>query len=277
MWQARIVALIYYPVKSARACEVSSVDLAAYGLQHDRRWLIVDADGRFVSQRTQPHLARLPVVFDGKCLQLGPIDGHPALTVPVPERGAARRRITIWQSHGVALDAGDTAADWLAQWLGQPLRLVYAADGVFERHADPRYAGSTKAAPLAFADGYPILVTNTASLTALNRHLDAPIAMRQFRPNIVLDGLEPWAEDRIGRIEIGAIRLRLCKPCTRCIIPAIDQASGERSTDPTPVLKRLRYNRALRGVTFGENAVIESGVGERLEVGATARCWPRSE
>jgi len=137
----------------------------------------------------------------------------------------------------------------------------------FSRRANPQFAGAVPA-PVTFTDGYPILVCNQASLDDLNERLPEPIPMDRFRPNLVLRGLPAWAEDRIDRIVIGSVALRLVKPCTRCVIPSIDQHTGQRSTDPTPALKKFRFSKELRGVMFGENAVMVSGAGERIERGA---------
>jgi uncharacterized protein YcbX len=124
---------------------------------------------------------------------------------------------------------------------------------------------------MGFADGFPVLVCSTASLEDLNRRLPARIPMERFRPNLVLEGLPPWAEDRIDTITVGEVTLRLVKPCTRCTIPSIDQCTGEPSTDPTPVLRQFRFDKLLRGVAFGENAVIVTGIAREIERGTTCR------
>jgi hypothetical protein len=123
---------------------------------------------------------------------------------------------------------------------------------------------------MGFADGYPVLVCNQASLDDLNTRMPESVPMNRFRPNIVLDGLPAWAEDDIDTLCIGDLKLRLVKPCTRCTIPSVDQDSGLISTDPGPVLRRFRFDKKLRGVIFGENAVIEDGTGCEIERGA--RC-----
>jgi uncharacterized protein YcbX len=135
------------------------------------------------------------------------------------------------------------------------------------RCANPKFAGATPA-PVNFPDGFPILVCNEASLEDLNHRMPQRIPMERFRPNIVVSGLPAWAEDRLDTLRIGAITLRLVKPCTRCTIPSVDQRTGERSTDPAPALKKFRFSKELRGVMFGENAVIVEGVGAVIERGA---------
>ena len=150
-----------------------------------------------------------------------------------------------------------TAAQWLSEALGEALRLVRVPPDP-ERMANPAFAGAAPA-PMGFADGFPLLVCNEASLEDLNSRMPEPIPMERFRPNIVLEGLRQWAEDRIETLMIGELTLRLVKPCTRCTIPSVDQRTGMPATDPGPVLRKFRFDKALRGVTFGENAVIASG------------------
>src|SRR5262249_50312218 len=146
----------------------------------------------------------------------------------------------------VGIDQGSEAAEWLSQIIGQPVRLVRVPPHT-ERMANAQFAGPTPA-PMGFADGYPVLVCTEASLEDLNARMPERIPMDRFRPNIVLAGLPAWAEDRIDTLAIGDLTLRLVKPCTRCTIPLHDQRTGELSTDPTPVLKQFRFNKALLGV-----------------------------
>ena len=273
MWLARVLDLIVYPLKSARACPRRDVRLEERGLAFDRHWLLVDARGRFLTQRTHPRLATLPVTVLTDGLELGPVGVLPKLTVPLPAT-TVLRRIEVWSHRGDAEDCGDEAAGWCSDFLGQPVRLVRAGTGL-NRYASP-LSTQGDAVPLAFNDGYPILVCNQSSLDDLGQKMAAQLSMSAFRPNIVLADLPPWAEDNIERIEIGAVTLRLCKPCTRCVIPSIDQTTGLPGPDPTPTLKKYRWNKSLRGVTFGENAYAVDAAGQTLRVGDEARCLPRS-
>ena len=175
----------------------------------------------------------------------------------------------IFKDSCEGLDQGDEAAAWVSTVLGEPVRIV-RSPAVPGRRANPEYAGPDPA-PLAFPDGYPILVCNRSSLDDLNSRLPEALPMERFRPSLVLDGLPPFAEDRIASVEIGPVVLTLVKPCTRCVIPSTDQRTGIRGFDPTPVLRTFRFDRKLLGVTFGENAVITRGVGEFLERGAECR------
>jgi uncharacterized protein YcbX len=273
MWLAQVKVIRIYPLKSAQGVSVAHARVEASGLADDRSWMLVDSRGRFLTQRTLPRLAALPVRADSQSLQLGPVAQQPLLTVSKPQTLAARRYVEVWQHFGEALDAGDAAAHWCSEFLQQEVRLVYHG-GVLNRIANPKYTADEQV-PVLFADGYPVLVTNQASLDDLAQRMGASLTMNAFRPNVVLGGLPPWVEDRIGRVDIGPVSLRLCKPCTRCVIPSIDQITGLAAPDPTPTLKQFRYDTQLRGVTFGENAYAMRGIGELLTVGAAARCHPR--
>ncbi|HLY52351.1 MAG TPA: MOSC N-terminal beta barrel domain-containing protein [Steroidobacteraceae bacterium] len=259
-----VTGLNVYPVKSMRATPLARVRLSATGLEWDRQWMVVDGQGTFLSQRTHPQLARIvPEVRDETLVLSAP--GLGALAVPLRLEGTPVP-VRVWDDACAGLEQGSEAHEWVSRALGQPVRLVRVAPG-FGRRANPRFAGAVPA-PVTFADGYPVLVCNEASLDDLNDRLPQRIPMERFRPNIVLRGLPAWAEDRIHSLTIGPVTLRLVKPCVRCVIPSIDQRTGERSTDPTPALRKFRFNKELRGVMFGENAVVVAGSGERLERGA---------
>jgi uncharacterized protein YcbX len=264
MGMAVVRNLFVYPVKSARAIPKQSVRLTSTGLEWDRHWMAASPNGVFMSQRTQPRLARVSVEIGADLLTLRAPD-QPDFSVPLQPRGEAKPA-QVWKDSITALDQGDAAASWLTQAVGMDARLL-RIDPVLDRHANAQYAAPT-IAPVSFADGFPILVVNLASLEDLNAKMPEPVPLERFRPNIVLEGLEPFAEDRIAALEFGDITLRLVKACTRCVITSTDQRTGEISTNPLPVLRQFRFDRKLMGVTFGENAVIAGGVGKVLNVGA---------
>lgn len=268
---ATIQALNIYPIKSARATPLDSVRLAATGFEWDRQWMAVDAADAFITQRTHPRLARIVPSVAGEALTLRAAGLEP-IAVPLALQGAPVV-VQIWNDSCIALDQGDEAAQWLSEAIGDAVRLVRVGPQM-DRAANPRYAGPG-AAPVTFVDGYPILVCNTASLEDLNARMPSPVPMERFRPNLVIGGLAPFEEDRIAALELSSaegepVRLRLVKPSTRCVIPSTDQRTGERSTNPLPFLRQFRFDRVLKGITFGENAVIASGVG--LTVGVGAHC-----
>lgn len=267
---ARIAELHVYPLKSGHRIELASAVVTLSGLQWDRHWMVVDRAGTFVSQRTHPRLALIVPELAADHLLLRAPTQRP-LRVPREPRGASVP-VRVWDERCSGLDQGEEAARWVSEALGAEVRLV-RVPAAPPRQASARYAGSA-AAPIAFPDGYPLLVCNRASLEALNERMPQPVPMTRFRPNVVLEGLEPFAEDRIAEVRTGGVVLRLVKPCTRCVITATDQESGERSTDPLAVLRTFRFDRTLRGVTFGENAVVAAGAGLSLEVGADCTVVP---
>jgi uncharacterized protein YcbX len=244
------------------------VRLGPTGFEWDRHWMAVDTQGKFLSQRTHPRLALLVPEIESDTLVLR-APQLPDLRVPLSADSGTRAVVRVFEQECAALDQGDAPAQWLSRFLGEDLRMMRVIAKP-ERVANPRYAGPVPK-PITFVDGYQILVCNRASLEELNTRMPEPVPMERFRPNLVLSGLPAFAEDRIDSLTLGDITLRLVKPSTRCIITSTDQRTGERSTDPLPVLRTYRLDHALHGVKFGENAVIVSGVGSRLHTGCMAK------
>lgn len=253
-----------YPLKSGRRIPKSSVRLTATGFEWDRHWMVVNAEGTFLSQRTHPRLAWIQPELSSSALTLHAPEREP-LVLPLEACGESIG-VRVWKDPCHGLDQGEVANAWVSAVLGEPVRVVRVIDNP-KRIANPEFAGPTPA-PVAFADGFPVLVCNRASLENLNTRMPEPVGMERFRPNLVLEGLPPFAEDRISSIRIGDVTLRLVKPCTRCVITSTDQRTGELSTNPLPVLRQFRFDRTLLGVTFGENAVPTAGVGALIETGA---------
>jgi uncharacterized protein YcbX len=259
-----VESLHIYPLKSARGIDLGRALLAPTGLDHDRHWLLVNGDGRFLTQREQPRLALIRTALRGTTLELT-APGLPPLIVP-DDAGGPARRVRIWNDDVDAIDAGDDAADWAGRAIGAACRLVQFDPR--QRRLSSRDWTGEALAPNQFSDGFPILVANRASLDELNSRLAQPLPMNRFRPNIVLAGLAPWDEDRIDELHIGSVRLKLVKPCTRCRITTIDQDSGTPTGDePLRTLKSYRYDAALRGILFAQNTIILAGVGATLEAG----------
>lgn len=225
--------------------------------------MLTDDRGRFLSQRTHPLLAQIQAHVTAQGLKLSCPDSPPIYVQAFD--GGAKCQVRVWDDHLSAWDAGEEVAVWLRQALGVSARLVRVSSGS-ERFADRMYVGEASV-PVAFSDGYPILVCSVSSLAELNRRLPEPVPMDRFRPNVVVDGLEAFAEDHIEILTIGKTHLRLVKPCTRCQVPSIDQCTGLPSTDPMPALKTFRFDRALRGVTFGVNAIVMGSIEESLLLG----------
>ncbi len=250
-----------HPVKSLRGHRLSNAMIDRRGLVDDRRWMLVDADGRFLTQRQQARMALLTpeVREDGLLLTQA---GGEQLLVPYPVDGE-RLRVRIWDDECDAVRVSDAADAWLSDFLGQPTRLVRMADDA-ERQVDPTYARPGDQA--AFSDGFPLLLISQSSLDDLNRRIGGePLPMRRFRPNLVVSGCEPYAEDDWKRIRIGGIDFRLVKPCSRCVIPTIDPETAEKHPDKEPMRTLLTYRRRDNKVFFGQN-VLHDAEG-RLEVG----------
>lgn len=255
----RVGALYHYPLKSGRGIAAERLRLTALGVEHDRCWMVVDAKGRFLTQRRLPRMALIAAEPSDVGLRLS-APGMPTLLV---QNGERTLPVRVWGFEGPARDAGDGAAAWLSEYLGMTCRLV----GIGPEFQRPVETGSGRR--IAFADGYPLLLISQAALDGLNERLAVPVDMRRFRPNIVIDGCPAHAEDGWQRIRMGALRFRLAAPCARCTIPEVDPDSGERGAELTPTLSR--YRRFSDGeIYFGQNLIHESEgelrLGDEVEV-----------
>jgi uncharacterized protein YcbX len=262
-----VASLHVYPVKGLKGIDLDHAQATEMGLQHDRRWMIVDANGEFITQRSHPRMATVWTDLDGEALALSAPD-MPEVRVPLEPPLAGMLRVRVWKSVCNALPVSRAADEWLSQYLGDDLRLVYMPPES-KRYSNPDYAGTGKR--VGFADGYAYLVVGQASLDDLNRRLaargPAPLPMKPFRPNIVLAGSAPYAEDGFRDIRLGEAVLRGVKPCGRCEVTTTDQSTGEvRGPEPLATLSGYRDSREF-GVMFGMNLVaIEPG---RVRVGDT--------
>jgi uncharacterized protein YcbX len=251
-------ALYRYPVKSLRGQGLDALDVGPRGPLADRQWMVVDADGRFLTQRQLPRMCLVETELDaGGGLHLR-APGMPELAVAAGAGG--RVAVRVWSDHVTARPAGPDADRWLSEFLDTDCRLVRFADDVV-RPVDPDYARPGD--QVGFADGFPFLLISESSLADLNGRLERPIEMRRFRPNLVVSGCAPHAEDGWRRIRIGQLRFRVAKPCARCIIPTIDIDTGERADEPLRTL--MTYRRRDNKILFGQN-LVHDGEG-RLAVG----------
>lgn len=266
----RVTALHHYPVKGLRGLAVDSLAFDAVGPLEDRRWMVVDAAGRFVSQRSHPQLATLAARGRDGGLEVLAADGG-RLAVATPGDGP-RRPVTVWRDTVPSLDAGDEAAAFFSRVLGAPARLVRLAPEA-ARALDPEYAPRPDARN-GFSDAYPALLTSEASRVALERALAGPLPMDRFRPNVVVDGEAAWAEDGWGVVQVGALTFDAVKPCVRCAVITTDQATGARSPEPLTVLSRVHAAQG-RGPVFGMNLVHRGPgvvrVGDAVQVLALAQ------
>jgi uncharacterized protein YcbX len=259
----RLSGLYRYPLKSAVGECLSQATLDALGLVGDRRWMIVDSvSGRFLTQRLLPQLTQLRAEWQGaQALRLS-VAGRPELVVAVPDAAAELRGVTVWSDSLQVPDAGDAAALWLSEWLQRPCRLVQVP-AERARQVDTGYAEVGE--QVGFADGFPLLLIGQASLDDLSARVGRPLEMLRFRPNLVISGSEPYAEDQWRRIRIGALEFRLVKGCSRCIMTTLDPQTGERSSDREPLATLKTYREREGEVYFGQN-LLRSGPGE-LQLG----------
>ncbi|MGE8103406.1 MOSC domain-containing protein [Allorhizobium sp. NPDC080224] len=253
----QVTGLSIYPFKSGRGIALPQARIDAMGLSDDRRMMLVDPDGQFITQREMPDLARLTALPAASYLTLRLDDGREMMVAPPQPDN--RMDVNIWRSTVSAAMAHDSVNAKLSDWFGRPVKLAFI-DGESRREASAEWAGD--GTPMGFADGYQILVTTSGSLRALNedmeRHGEGSVGMDRFRPNIVVDCDEPWAEDTWTGLEIGGIRFDFVKPCPRCIMTTQDQQTGSREgANPMPAMGRIRMSadRRVPGVLFGWNAV----------------------
>jgi uncharacterized protein len=269
---ARISRLFVYPVKSCAGVELTEAVLTETGLDLDRAWMVVDADGQFVTQRELPRMALIrPQLKHYEVVLRAPGMLALHLATDAVEQPV---KVKLWDDAVEAFDMGDVAAQWFTDFLGRKLRLV-RFDPDHRRLSALHWTGGREALN-QFSDGFPLLVLGEASLAELNGKLVAAghdaVGIERFRPNIVLTGLEPQDEDRLDVLRIAAdgqeVLLQPVKPCPRCPIPDIDPATARIDPQVSDTLQAFRKNDRLQGaVTFGMNAIVLEGVDQTLRVG----------
>lgn len=246
----QIQSLYCYPVKSLGGIRVDRLDLDEFGPAGDRRWMLVDSLGRFITQRNYPSLARVGVA----------LDDSGSVSIRVPEQGAfalrasaQSRNVTVWDDWVGASLAEPGPAQALSRFLDTPVDLVYMAPETF-RPVDRVWVRERRR--VGFADGFPFLLVNQASLDELGARLGAAVDVRRFRPNIVVSGAAPWAEDHWAALTLaGKVRMDLVKPCSRCVMTTVDPDLGTQDPDQEPLRTLAGYRKRVGGVMFGKNGV----------------------
>jgi uncharacterized protein len=268
--------IILYPVKSCAGLSVREATLTRAGLAvdavYDREWMVVDGDGQCLTQREHPRMALIAPRLKAEVLELrapGMLRLEIALGLPDPA-DEVTLDVTVWDDTVPAYDCGDTCAAWFSNAVGTPCRLVRFHAGA-TRLASAKWTGGVEA-PTLFSDGFPLLIAGSASLADLNDKLAAAgrgaLPMNRFRPNLVVDGIEAFEEDYAEAFTFGGASVKPVKPCGRCTIPAVDQASGVPGPDPLDILRTYRTKPAMDdAICFGMNAIVTAGDGERLFVG----------
>lgn len=259
--QPVLSSLHVHPVKALGGFAPAQAAVEPWGLAGDRRWMIADRDGKAVTQRQRPVLAPAcaePLPGGGVRVSA---PGRTSLDVPVPDPAGGTVVVDVFGTKVDAVPAGPEPDAWFSDHLGAEVRLVHMDDPARRRPLAPDHARAGET--VSFADGFPLLVTTTASLDALNALVAAgdhagegPLPMERFRPSAVVDGTAAWEEDRWARIAVGEVVLRVVKPCGRCVVTTVDQRTGVRGREPLRTLSRYRGSGGK--VVFGQNLVPES-------------------
>jgi uncharacterized protein YcbX len=256
----RVASLHTYPIKGCHRLDHDAAGVEPWGLAGDRRWMVIDPDGVGITQRITPLLTQLRVVPSAAGLVLD-APGMPTLEVPAPVDGL-KEFVRVFRSKPLVPARIADDAGWFDRFLGRPARPAWLGDPT----ARPIESHALESDRVTFADGYPLLLTNAASLAALNDWLveggDEPVPMTRFRPNVVVTGARPWAEDDWlgGRLRIGDTIFRAAKSCARCVVTTIDQETGEPGRQPLRVLGQRR--RVAGAVLFGINLIPDIGAGQ---------------
>lgn len=280
----RIRSLHIYPVKSCAGIDLSESPVDQAGLAFDRRWMVVSG-GQFLTQRQLPAMALVKTALDGTHLHLS-APGMPDLAVALDGAGlhGDPQAVTVWRDTMPAQRDSAQAAAWFSQYLQRPCEFLRIDVAGAQRAASAQWVGGwlqrhpedashyAERNLFGFADGFPLLIANQASLDELNGKLaakgKAPVTMDRFRANIVVEGeLDAYEEDHVASMSVGAVRMALVKPCTRCTIPDVDQATGVSHDEPGLTLAATR--QLDLGIVFGQNAIVAAPAGAVLRTGDT--------
>ena len=249
---AALRQLVTYPLKSGAGIGAAHAEVTRRGLQDDRRWMVVDAQGDFLTARRIGRLLSVRAEpLEGGALRLSAPD-HLSPLVASPDLDRAPIQVTVWKDRCAAHDLGDASADWMSHLLGQPCRVVWMPE------ATQRAVSGTQAHPrdiVSFADGFPILLTTEESLRAVSDGLAEPVPMACFRPNIVIAGYEAFAERSWSSVRIGALEFDVAGPCVRCQMTVRHPATGVRRTDGQPLARLAELQATPEGVVFGVNLI----------------------
>lgn len=262
----RLGGLYRYPMKSCAPLPADAAVVEPRGLAHDRRWMVVDPAGRFITGRELPRLTLVRAEPEANGMLTLQAPGMASIQVPLPQ-GNARLPVTVWKSDVLGRPCAAAADAWLSDFLGQPVRLVHM-DGDVHRPMT-----SSRAQPgdeVSFADAYPLLLITRAAVDLLNTKLERPVSPLRFRPNLIVDGAPAHAEDGWSRIRVGEVELDVGTACVRCVFTTVDPERGERAADGEPLRTLIGYRRGEEGVTFGRNLIPRTAgtirVGDPIEV-----------
>ena len=250
----KLSEIYIYPIKSLGGIRLDATNITTRGLEKDRRFMLVDENGRFLSQREYTQLAIFKTEIEGEYLKITHKKGGQTIKVNLsPSSQSTPIQVTIWDDETTAIEVSQEASNWFTQALGIPTRLVYMHEES-QRKVESNYA-LTGDEITSFSDGYPILIIGQSSLDDLNNRLENPVNINRFRPNLVFTDGEPFEEDAWHEFTVGGVRFFGVKPCARCIMTTIDQETGEKK-GKEPLLTLNKYRKAGNRILFGQNVLI---------------------
>ena len=255
-----------YPIKSLGGISLKQAELEEKGLQYDRRWMLVDAEGTFITQRKHFELALLQVsITDGKITVAHKTNAAQSISFALDEDTGEYITVSIWNDTAKGLEVNTSVSDWFSDFLKFKVKLVKMPLEE-KRLIDPEYAKNKEV--VSFSDGYPCLIIGQSALNGLNEKLNDPIRMDRFRPNFVFTGGEPHAEDSFNDFYIGDVLFTAVKPCARCVLITIDQQTGEKGQEPLRTL--ATYRTVGKKITFGQNLIPQNlgtiQIGDEIKV-----------
>ena len=248
----RLSEINCYPIKSTKGIALRSARVERRGIEFDRRWMVVDEAGLFISQREAPRLSLVSTQLDKETISVH-APGRPSLVIPSKLTGNDRIPAQVWDDTVEVIQAAIEANKWFSEFLGIKCRLVYMPEDCL-RPVENKY--SLVADIVSLADGFPLQVISQSSLDDVNARLANPVPMNRFRPNIVVGGSGAFDEDRWKKIRVGDLILRIVKPCSRCITTTVDQETGIQGKEPLATLSKFR--NVSGKVHFGQNAIPEN-------------------
>jgi uncharacterized protein YcbX len=261
-----VTGLRVYPVKSCAGIDVETASVATRGLTNDRRYMLVDENDRFLTQRQHAKMALIRIELDESGLTLN-APAQEALRIADTERFEAQAQVRIWRGSTDAAVAPARVNDWFASYMGFACRLVRMEE---DHHRVVPHESAQFDDEVSFADGAPLLLASLSSLRDLNGRLAKPARIQQFRPNLVVDGAPAFAEDAWERIRIGSAEFEVAWPCARCVMITIDPETGQADHDGEPLRTLKTFRRVGRGVMFGQNVIPRRlgrvSVGDRVEI-----------
>ncbi len=259
-----VTQLYIYPVKSLGGIALQEAELTSRGLNHDRRWMLIDEENQFLSQRKYPQMALFQLSVHDTGILVKHLPTNEEITIPLEPLGKDMVEVTVWDNACTGTYVSTALDDWFTDKLRLKCRLIYMADDSV-RPVDERYAGDGHIT--SFADGYPMLLTSEASLQDLNSRIADPVEMLRFRPNIVISGTEPYFEDQMHHFELSGISMSGVKPCARCVMIGVDPRTA--TSEPEPLRTLARYRRVRNKILFGQN-LVHHGTGV-IRVGDTVQ------